>query len=110
MFNNAKDHSGSPTIMVSISKTAMLSEMLIIDKGIGIFRKIQQALNLLDERYAILELAKGKFTTDPDHHTGEGIFFASRMFDSFQILSGNCFFTHRLGIPEDWFLETQGRT
>ena len=110
MFNNAKDHSGSPTIIVSISKTAMLSEMLVIDTGIGIFRKIQQALNLLDERYAILELAKGKFTTDPDHHTGEGIFFASRMFDSFNILSGNCFFTHRVGAPEDWLLEAQGGT
>ena len=65
MFNNAKDHSESTTIIVSISKTAMLSEMMILDQGIGIFRKIQQALNLLDERHALLELAKGKFTTDP---------------------------------------------
>jgi anti-sigma regulatory factor (Ser/Thr protein kinase) len=110
MFNNAKDHSGSSTIIVSISKTAMLSEMAITDEGIGIFRKIQQALNLLDERHAILELAKGKFTTDPNHHTGEGIFFASRMFDSFEILSGNCFFTHKVGAREDWLLETQGGT
>jgi anti-sigma regulatory factor (Ser/Thr protein kinase) len=110
MFNNAKDHSGSPTILVSISRTAMLSEMIILDKGVGIFRKIQQALNLLDERYAVLELAKGKFTTDPDHHTGEGIFFASRMFDSFNIRSGGCFFTHTVGGSQDWLLETQEGT
>jgi anti-sigma regulatory factor (Ser/Thr protein kinase) len=108
MFNNAKDHSESPTITVLISKTAMLSEMAITDSGIGIFRKIQQALNLVDERHAILELAKGKFTTDPNRHTGEGIFFTSRMFDSFDILSGNCFFTHKIGTREDFLLEAQG--
>jgi len=107
MFNNAKDHSESPDISVGISKTAMLSNILIIDRGIGIFKKIQEALNLLDERHAILELAKGKFTTDPDHHTGEGIFFASRMFDAFNIRSGNCFFTHKIGETEDWILETE---
>ena len=108
MFNNAKDHSESKIIIVSISKTATLSEIMILDQGIGIFRKIQQALNLLDERHALLELAKGKFTTDPNHHTGEGIFFASRMFDSFNIRSGGWFFTHTVGKREDWLLETEG--
>jgi len=33
-------------------------------------------------------------TTDPAHHTGEGIFFASRVFDSFLIRSGNLSFFH----------------
>ena len=42
------------------------TEMLIMDDGIGIFKKIQMALNLLDERHSVLELAKGKFTTDPN--------------------------------------------
>ena len=107
MFNNAKDHSESKSIIVGISKTAMISKIIIIDQGVGIFRKIQQALNLLDERHALLELAKGKFTTDPTRHTGEGIFFTSRMFDSFDIRSGGCFFTHTMGQSEDWLLETQ---
>jgi anti-sigma regulatory factor (Ser/Thr protein kinase) len=110
MFNNAKDHSGSPVIIVRISKTAMFSEIVIIDRGIGIFRKIQEALNLLDERHALLELAKGKLTTYPNHHTGEGIFFASRMFDSFNIHSGDCIFTHKAGDTEDWLLETKDGT
>lgn len=108
MFNNAKDHSESKLIIVSITKTAMLSEIMILDQGIGIFKKIQQALKLIDERHSLLELAKGKFTTDPNRHTGEGIFFASRMFDSFNIRSGGCFFTHTVGWNEDWLLETQG--
>ena len=79
--------------------------MVLHDDGVGIFKKIQNALGLLDERHAVLELAKGKLTTDPKNHTGEGIFFTSRMFDSFDILSGGVFFCHIFGTPEDWILE-----
>jgi anti-sigma regulatory factor (Ser/Thr protein kinase) len=105
MLNNAVDHSGGTTIRVHIRKTAINTEMALLDDGIGIFKKIQTSLNLLDERHAILELSKGKLTTDPEKHTGEGIFFTSRMFDSFDILSGGVFFTHSFGDAEDWILE-----
>jgi STAS-like domain of unknown function (DUF4325) len=79
--------------------------MLIHDDGVGIFRKIQSAMNLLDERHAILELSKGKLTTDPKNHSGQGIFFSSRMFDSFSILSGGVYFGHKFNEREDWILE-----
>ena len=105
MFNNAIDHSGGTDILVQIRKTAADTEMLLSDDGVGIFRKIQMAMGLLDERHAILELHKGKLTTDPKNHTGEGIFFTSRMFDSFDILSGGVFFCHEFGKPEDWILK-----
>lgn len=105
MFNNAIDHSGGTTILVQIKKTAIDTEMLINDDGIGIFKKIQTAMNLLDERHAILELSKGKLTTDPRNHTGEGIFFASRMFDEYDILSGGVYFSHTYGRDEDWIAE-----
>jgi len=105
IFNNAKDHSGGTEIAVKIAKTAINTEMYITDNGVGIFKKIQQALNLPDERYAILELSKGKLTTDPAHHTGEGIFFASRMFDTFGIGSGQVYFGHAFGRDEDWILD-----
>lgn len=107
MFNNAVDHSGGREIYIRIRKTAANTEMVLLDDGIGIFRKIQTALNLLDERHAILELSKGKLTTDPDNHTGEGIFFTSRMFDSFDILSGEVYFSHQFGDAEDWILERE---
>jgi anti-sigma regulatory factor (Ser/Thr protein kinase) len=107
MFNNAIDHSGGSIIRVRIAKTAVETEMLIGDDGVGIFRKIQGALNLLDERHAILELAKGKLTTDPKNHSGQGIFFTSRMFDSFDILSGGVYFSHEFGKAEDWILERE---
>ncbi len=62
-------------------------------------------MNLLDERHAVLELAKGKLTTDPARHTGEGIFFSSRMFDRFGILSGKTYFSHQHGYDEDWIMD-----
>lgn len=105
MFNNAIDHSGGSKIGIEIKKTAAETEMFIVDDGIGIFRKIQAALDLLDERHAVLELAKGKFTTDPNNHSGEGIFFTSRMFDVYSIVSGGVYFTHNKGQPEDWITE-----
>ena len=105
MFNNALEHSEGSVVTVDISKTAVNTELTIRDNGVGIFRKIQKALRLEDERHSVLELAKGKFTTDPAHHTGEGIFFASRMFDEFVILSGEVFFSHEFTKVEDWILE-----
>ncbi len=109
MFNNAIDHSGGTVIDVKISKTATSTDISIYDNGVGIFKKIQTALSLLDERHAVLELAKGKFTTDPKNHTGEGIFFSSRMFDGFVILSGEVFFSHDFGEDEDWIMEGKGQ-
>jgi anti-sigma regulatory factor (Ser/Thr protein kinase) len=88
MFNNALDHSAGTTAYLAIRRNAVDTEMVMHDNGVVIFKKIRTQLGLLDERHAILELAKGKLTTDPKRHTGEGIFFSSRMFDQFDILSG----------------------
>lgn len=110
MFNNVIDHSDGSTVTLKFQKTATTTEIVIGDDGVGIFRKIQENLGLLDERHAILELAKGKLTTDPANHTGEGIFFTSRMFDAFDILSGGTFFTHRIDYDEDWILESKSRS
>jgi hypothetical protein len=105
MLNNAKDHSDATTIAVRISKTAVSTKMTISDDGIGIFKKIQEAFNLPDQRYAILELAKGKLTTDPARHTGEGIFFSSRMFDHFAIGADKTYYGHNFGDQSDWIME-----
>ncbi len=106
MFNNAIDHSGGTSILVHIRKTAAATEMLLSDDGVGIFKKIQTAMNLLDERHAILELSKGKLTTDPKNHSGEGIFFTSRLFDSFNITSGEVYFSHEFHEDEDWVMQS----
>lgn len=105
MFNNALDHSEGSMIHVSLSKTAVDTEILIADDGVGIFTKIQRACGLEDERQAILELAKGKLTTDSKNHSGQGIFFTSRVVSGFDILSGGIFFSHEIGRENDWMSE-----
>ncbi len=105
MFNNAVDHSEGDSILVRVASNAASTEIVLMDNGIGIFRKIQAAMNLLDERHAVLELAKGKLTTDPERHTGQGIFFTSRLLDSFDILSGGVHFAHTLTSDADWIME-----
>jgi hypothetical protein len=107
MFNNALDHSNARNVTLSLKRTAASTEMQLLDDGVGIFRKIQAALNLIDERHSVLELAKGKFTTNPDNHTGKGIFFTSRVLDQFNILSGGVYFSHEYGDDEDWILENE---
>jgi|SRR5579864_1517646 len=105
MLNNAKDHAAATSIAVRIIKTAVNTRMTISDDGIGIFKKIQEAFNLPDQRYAILELSKGKLTTDPARHTGEGIFFSSRMFDHFAIGADKTYYGHKFGDEADWIME-----
>ncbi len=104
IFNNAIDHSGGTTIYTEIEIDDENLTITIMDNGVGIFQKIQRALNLESTREAILHLSKGKFTTDPSQHTGEGIFFTSRIFDSFSIFSDSMFYTFR---NKDWFLSSE---
>lgn len=94
MINNAIDHSQAERVQVRMQQRDGRLRFEIADAGIGIFRKITRALDLPDERLALLELSKGKLTTDPQRHSGEGIFFTSRMFDVYRIESGGLVFDH----------------
>ena len=105
MLNNAIDHSQGQHAIITIVRNPVYTEIIITDNGLGIFSRICKILKLNDERHAVLELAKGKLTTDPDNHTGEGIFFSSRMFDEYAILSGEVYFSHEYNKPEDWIME-----
>jgi len=104
MVNNAIDHSEGTNIKIFVKRTYRLIDIQIFDNGIGIFNKIQNEFHLDDPLHAILELSKGKLTTDPAHHSGEGIFFTSRMFDKFSIFSGKLFFSYSEN-SGDWLLE-----
>jgi STAS-like domain of unknown function (DUF4325) len=115
MLNNALEHSAGQRVVVSVIQTAIDTQMAIGDDGEGIFKKLQRELGLADERHAVLELGKGKVTTDPVHHTGEGIFFTSRMFEHFLIFSGNVSFAHRreeefADDPLDWIGQEERAT
>jgi len=92
MLNNAIDHSEGTEVIVTMHINAHDVSFIISDNGIGIFTKIASAMQLEEKRFAILELAKGKFTTDPESHSGEGIFFSSKATDMFGIFSDGLVF------------------
>lgn len=110
MLNNAIDHSSGKNVFIQLERTATSTETLIHDDGEGIFKKIHREMELIDERHAVLELSKGKLTTDPDNHSGEGIFFSSRLFDVFDIMSGCVHFIYHHNEVEDWIFENQKST
>ncbi len=83
MVNNAIDHSRGSRVHVTVTEDAASFEVVVADDGIGIFDNLRAHLDLPDAYSAVLELTKGKRTTDPDRHTGEGIFFSSRAAEVF---------------------------
>lgn len=109
MVNNAIDHSGGSHLRVFVDRSLATLTLLVSDDGVGIFHKITAALDLPDERLALLELSKGKLTTDPRRHTGEGVFFTSRMFDRFQIASGDLVFDHDDAQADDLLDDIESR-
>lgn len=109
MMNNVIDHSESETARITIYRTAVYLTISVTDKGVGIFEKIQRDFKLHDQRQALLELSKGKLTSDSDNHSGEGIFFTSRMFDGFYIRSGVILYACNTNEDEDYFFETKDK-
>jgi anti-sigma regulatory factor (Ser/Thr protein kinase) len=107
VFNNAIDHSEGRQALVKVERTAQSVSLIVIDDGVGIFEKIKSSFDLEDYRHAILELAKGKLTTDPKRHSGEGIFFASRVFDEFAIAANRYQFLHFNSPEGDWLIEDE---
>lgn len=105
MVNNAIDHSHGSTPWLEAEAYPDKIVLSIRDNGVGISHKIAKELDLHDDREAILELAKGKFTTDPSSHSGEGIFFTSRVFDTFGLISHDLSWVHDLG-DDDWLIES----
>ncbi len=94
MINNVIDHSGAETLEIELSVDALRTTLRLTDDGVGIFGKISSYFGLDDEVQAVGELLKGKLTTDEARHSGEGIFFSSRMADTFVILSSGHVFTY----------------
>ena len=109
MVNNVIDHADAGELRVRVTLTFASIEIQVIDDGVGIFQKIAAACQLADARLSLIELSKGKFTTDPKRHTGEGVFFTSRVFDKFYIRSSNLFFHHSTR-TEDWLVDVKDTT
>lgn len=93
MINNVIDHSEAGELEIQVEQSFLYTKVSIIDNGIGIFKKIKEHFSLPGIDEAICELFKGKLTTDSSNHSGEGIFFSSKMMDKFFIYSSGRIFT-----------------
>ncbi len=87
ILDNAIEHSGGSEVDLRIWSGERLA-FEIADDGVGIFEHIRASLGLADRLEALQDLSKGKLTTKPERHTGEGIFFVSKAASRFEISSG----------------------
>lgn len=88
LVNNAIDHSGAAEVNVRVARMDLTVELEVRDQGVGIFRHIRDRMGLGSELEALQDLSKGKTTTMPSRHSGEGIFFCSKAAHRFEIESG----------------------
>jgi anti-sigma regulatory factor (Ser/Thr protein kinase) len=106
MLNNAIEHSESGTIEVEMLYDGQFIRFIVNDFGVGAFRNIMHKRHLQSELEAMQDVLKGKTTTDPQAHSGEGIFFTSKSGDRFVLES----FGRRLVVDnqiQDVFFEEQ---
>ncbi len=87
MLNNAIEHSESHNIHVQVEKRDNNVVFYVNDFGIGVFKNVMKKRKLKSELEAIQDLLKGKTTTQPQAHSGEGIFFTSKVADIFSLES-----------------------
>ena len=110
MLNNVVEHSNSKQVQLEVGRNSVRVFLAVRDFGIGIFKKIQAHFALADARHALLELSKGKLTSEREAHTGEGIFFTSRMFDEFDISSGDLYFSRTNADADHWLIEVDDQS
>lgn len=87
VLNNVLDHSGSEKTRLTIGRSRDRFVFTVADFGVGAFENVKRRLNLEDHVAAIQEISKGKTTTDPTRHTGQGLFFSSKAADWFALSS-----------------------
>jgi len=88
LLNNAIEHSRGRWVDLAFERAGARVAFEIVDDGVGIFAHVRRGLRLRTDLAALQELSKGKVTTQPSRHTGEGIFFSSKVADVFEIESG----------------------
>jgi hypothetical protein len=80
---------------VSLRQTPEHVQLLVSDDGCGLFEQIDRHFGLDDPTLAMLELGKGKLTSQPDRHSGRGLFFTARLADVFDLHANQAAFQRR---------------
>jgi anti-sigma regulatory factor (Ser/Thr protein kinase) len=88
MLNNAVDHSGGRTVTVIVAFARGGTTVVTVqDDGVGVFRRVREEFGFATPHDAIVQLEKGRLTSDPDRHSGEGLFFTSKAVTRFRLES-----------------------
>lgn len=92
ILNNAIEHSRGRNLYIEVSANALYTQVVIGDDGVGTFYTLLEYMAANGwksprEEDAIIELYKGKITSNAASHSGEGIFFSSKMVDEFVLWS-----------------------
>ena len=85
MLNNVLEHSRSKNVTIHCTQNEFQTLFEISDDGVGVFTSLCTYFQFDSNIHALIELVKGKLTVAPEAHSGEGIFFSSKMFDQFII-------------------------
>jgi len=88
LVDNAISHSRGRHVEVSFRKAHDRLILEVVDDGEGIFDHLAHENELADSMEALRQLTKGKLTSMPAEHSGEGIFLLSRIADFFEVESG----------------------
>ena len=83
LLNNAIDHSSAGRVRIELRLDRGDLFFKVVDRGIGVFQSVRKKFKLKDDYEAAEHLLKGKQTTAPERHSGQGIFFTSRIADHF---------------------------
>lgn len=88
ILNNAVDHSRGRRVNVTVAfERGGATVTDVCDDGVGVFRRVCEDFGFPTPQDAIVQLEKGKLTSDPARHSGEGLFFSSKAVTRFRIES-----------------------
>jgi anti-sigma regulatory factor (Ser/Thr protein kinase) len=88
ILNNAVDHSRGRTVEVAVDFERRGATVVVVrDDGVGVFRRVCEDFGYATPQDAIVQLEKGKLTSDPARHSGEGLFFSSKAVTRFRLES-----------------------
>ena len=105
MVNNVIEHADSADIAIRHRNRNGVTRISVRDSGVGIFDHIAAAEGFDDRLASVRRLQSGSYTTAPERHTGQGVFFSSRSVDQFAVNSGGIVWSTDNLIP-DQTLET----
>ena len=85
MLNNAIEHSAGAEVAVTVRRSGAQFVFSVSDDGVGALHRVREHFGLDDDADALLRISKGRQTTAPAGHSGQGIFFTSKVVDRFAL-------------------------